>query len=128
MKDYVRFYETIRPYHESYLLARFESVTRDFGSVTKALNKKFSSRFAEFEHTPENEAKCFDLVQRRYETRLGGGKPISEAVHSRPSEGKAKLRQQRMLTFRGELDSPRLRSLRERTDRLYQVLESEADI
>jgi len=128
MKDYVRFYETIHPYQVSYLLAHFESVTRDFGAVMKALNKKFGSQFAEFEHTPENEARCFDLVQRRYEARLGGGKPISEAIHSRPSEEKAKLKQQRTLAFRRELESPRLRSLRERTERLYQVLEAEADI
>jgi hypothetical protein len=128
MKDYVRFYETIHPYQVSYLLARFESVTRDFGAVMKALNKKVGSQFAEFEHTPENEARCFDLVQRRYEASLGGGKPISEAIHSRPSEEKAKLKQQRTLAFRRELESPRLRCLRERTERLYQVLEAEADI
>ncbi len=128
MKDYLRFYEAVRPYRKSYLLARFESVTRDFGAVTMALNNKFGSSFAEFEHTLENETKCFEIVQRRYEAQLGGGMPISEAIHSRPSEKKAALRDQRKQTFRREFESARLQSLRVQTERLYQVLEAEADI
>jgi hypothetical protein len=128
LTDYVRFYKTVLPYRGSYLLVRFESATRDFGAVIVALNQKFGTSFAVFDHTPENEKECFAIVQRRYEERFGDGRSISEAIHSRPSAEKAKMTESTRKAFTIEFNSQELTSLRQEAIRLYQTLSATADL
>jgi hypothetical protein len=127
LTDYVRFYRTVQPYRGAYLLATFEAVTRDFGSVIRALNAKFGTDFLEFRHTPENEARCFQLIQSGYERRFGNGEPISEAIHSRPSRAKAELKSRAQELFARQYDLPRHAALRERADAVYAEMYATAD-
>jgi hypothetical protein len=62
---YARFYETIRPYRGGFVLARFEDVTTDLGSVTRHVNERFGTRFDEFQHTSEHVAECFAIIDDR---------------------------------------------------------------
>jgi hypothetical protein len=128
LTDYVRFYRTVLPYRDSYLLVRFESTTRDFGAAMVALNQKFSTSFAVFDHTPENERECFAIVQRGYEERFGNGRSISEAIHSRPSAEKAKLTETTRKDFMIEFNSQELASLRREAIRLYETMAATADL
>jgi hypothetical protein len=128
LTDYVRFHRTVLPYRDHYLLVRFETATRNFGSVIDALNRKFGTNFATFDHTPENESECFALVQRRYEKRFGGGQSIAEAIHSRPSAEKAKLKNAARADFTAEFDGDELASLRREASRLYETMAARADL
>lgn len=62
---YARFYSCLLPYRSSYVVADFDEVTRDFGAVTRRLNERFGTSFAEFVHTEANMRECFDLIQER---------------------------------------------------------------
>lgn len=126
--DYVRFYKTVLPYRDRYLLVRFESATRNFGAVIDALNRKFETNFATFDHTPENERECFALVQKRYEERFGGGQSIAEAIHSRPSAEKARMKDATRTEFAAEFDRDEFASLRREANHLYEILAARADL
>ncbi len=59
LKAYVEFYEDLLPYCDRFLLAPFELVTRDFGSVIRGVNRRFGTRFADFTQTEEFVAEIF---------------------------------------------------------------------
>lgn len=59
LKRYIRFHQSIMPCLESCVVARFEEVTRDFGSVIHRVNHKFGTRFGVFEHTPQGQTRIF---------------------------------------------------------------------
>lgn len=128
LTDYIRFYRTVLPYRSAYVLATFEAATRDFGVVVKALNERFGTSFVEFDHTPDNEEQCFRLIQQRYESRYGDGQAISEAIHSRPSEGKVQIKETRKQRFTQQYEAPTLARLRDRADRLYERMIAIADL
>jgi hypothetical protein len=60
--EYLRFYASILPYRERFVLAGFAEVVADFGAIVRRLNARFGTTFAEFAHTPENVQLCFDTV------------------------------------------------------------------
>jgi hypothetical protein len=62
---YARFYSCLSPYRSSFVVADFDEVTRDFGAVTRRLNERFGTSFAEFVHTDANLRECFDLIKER---------------------------------------------------------------
>jgi hypothetical protein len=124
----VRFYKTVMPYRDHYLLVRFESATQNFGAAIVALNGKFGTSFAVFDHTPENERQCFALVQRRYEERYGGGERIAEAIHSRPSAEKTRIKVAARTAFAAEFDCDELAPLRREASYLYDTLAARADL
>jgi hypothetical protein len=86
LRDYIRFYKTIKLYRDSYVIAEFEEVISDFGEIIKRLNRRFGTDFAPFVHTDENVHKVFELIEqgdreefalnRVTETRVG--RPSSE--------------------------------------------------
>jgi hypothetical protein len=63
--SYARFYECLLGYRESFSVAGFEEVTKDFGGVTRRVNKRFGTAFAEFDPTDANVQQCMDLIKLR---------------------------------------------------------------
>jgi len=62
---YTRFYTSLLPYLDSFVIGEFEQVTNDFGSVIRQLNARFGTSFTEFKHTDETARECFDLMNYR---------------------------------------------------------------
>ncbi len=56
---YVDFYERLLPYKDGFMVASFEQVTEDFGSVMERFNARFETAFNGIDHTPEKEADIF---------------------------------------------------------------------
>jgi len=57
---YVDFYERLLPYEARFMVASFEQVTDDFGSVMRRFNATFDTAFQAIDHTPEKEAAIFN--------------------------------------------------------------------
>ena len=62
---YTRFYRRLLPCRDAMVVAGFEEVTTDFGMVTRRVNDRFGTRFAEFEPTEQNTSRCFELIKLR---------------------------------------------------------------
>jgi hypothetical protein len=62
---YARFYECLLPYRDRFVVAEFEQVTKDFGEVTRNVNLRFGTGFAEFVPTEPNVRQCFELIRHR---------------------------------------------------------------
>jgi hypothetical protein len=62
---YARFYERLLPYRDNFVVADFEEVTKDFGAVTRRVNERFGTAFAEFEPSEPNVRRCFELIKLR---------------------------------------------------------------
>ena len=65
LKSYARFYTTLRPHREQFVIATFDEVTKDFGAVIRRVNSRFGTTFVPFEHTEANVKRCFALIEDR---------------------------------------------------------------
>ena len=83
---YVDFYAAVESVRDGCYVVDFETVTRDFGAVTRAINQRFDTNFGCFDHTPENVARVFAEIDR-INAALGG----SENDVSRPSAARQAL-------------------------------------
>ncbi|HEY3765604.1 MAG TPA: hypothetical protein VGL44_10645 [Gaiellales bacterium] len=77
---YADFYERIVPYRDRVVVARFDEVTSDFGAVIDRVNERNGTGFARFEHTRENVARCYRLIEER--SRLRGSAEAFNAYMS----------------------------------------------
>ncbi len=62
---YARYYESLMPCRDSFVVADFEEVTKDFGSVISRVNQRFGLALREFEPTEANTRRCFELIKLR---------------------------------------------------------------
>src|SRR5215470_1179162 len=62
---YARFYQRLLPCRDRLVVADFEEVTKDFGAVTRRVNDRFGTTFAEFEPSEQNTQRCFELIKLR---------------------------------------------------------------
>ena len=62
---YTRFYRRLLPCRDRMVAADFDEVTTDFGAVTRRVNDRFGTAFAEFEPTEQNTKRCFELIKLR---------------------------------------------------------------
>jgi|SRR6185437_3200306 len=62
---YTRFYRRLLPCRDRMVVADFDEVTTDFGAVTRRVNDRFGTAFAEFEPTEQNTKRCFELIKLR---------------------------------------------------------------
>ncbi|MDX6767099.1 MAG: hypothetical protein SFU85_09935 [Candidatus Methylacidiphilales bacterium] len=128
LKEYIVFHEAILPIRSKYLLARFETVTRDFGQVMVALNATFGTQFEIFEHSKENEKAAFALLNqlsRERGTVTDEGEPYSPDRDDafRTSREREKQR------VRAAFEHPKLDQLRRRAEASYRrMLESSGAI
>lgn len=65
MRNWVRFYRSIQEVRNDVVVATFEEVTTDFGSVIDRLNERFGTSFIRFDHSRENVERCFDRIEQR---------------------------------------------------------------
>ena len=65
LSSYRRFYRTLEPYADRFVVGSFADVTGDFGGVVRRLNARFGTDFEAFEATDRNERLCFELMQER---------------------------------------------------------------
>ena len=80
LKDYIRFYRTVVPYRDKFVVGRFEEVTTKFGKVIRRVNARFGTNFKPFEHTEENLQKVFQIVEEMHKEAQGLREVKEEAV------------------------------------------------
>jgi hypothetical protein len=129
MRDYIRYYTVVEKYRSQLFLARFESVTNDYGSVIHALNKRFGTHFVAFEHTEENVQKVYkqiELIEEKFwhQQNHQSMKKESWALSPRPDQRRENLQERLKHSFYNQ----RYAVLRERSQTLYERLEKTADI
>src|SRR5262245_23802891 len=120
--EYVRFYATILPHRERFVVASFEQVVADFAPVVRRLNRRFGTAFVKFQHTPENVQRCFEHLERISLANGHGGAEFEMAV-ARPSperEGRKRIVRARIL-------ESSLERLRQEAARLHAAYASEAE-
>lgn len=114
-EEYVDFHTGVLELVDRVVLADFEEVTTDFGAVIRRVNERFGCDFAEFVHTPENIAKCYEHIDSYEKRDAGGVRPTHVA---RPSDDRKRQKSE----MESLLDSPELRPLIAESGRLYQAL------
>jgi hypothetical protein len=65
LNEYIHHYQQIIPFGYGFVVGDFDEVTTDFGIVVDRLNKAFRTNLARFEHTEENVAAVFELMDER---------------------------------------------------------------
>jgi hypothetical protein len=65
LAGYARFYERLFRWRDCFVVADFDEITKDFGAVTRRVNERFGTTFAEFEPTEQNVRRCFELIKLR---------------------------------------------------------------
>jgi hypothetical protein len=113
---YAAFHEGVLGHVDGCVVAEFGDVTTDFGAVIARVNARFGTAFAEFDHTQENERRCFELIEAENRTRAAGA--IVETTVARPSEERAQAKAETRARI-GRALSP---ALRERIDRAHRAV------
>ncbi len=114
LQSWVRYHRHVLPYKDQILAVPLASVSSDVGAVIRAVNERFGTAFKEFDHTKENEAHIFELIEAHNLEKYG--KPtywVARPTATRLEEKDARRR---------ELDDPRLATLRERAHAIYGSL------
>jgi len=91
LKDYIRFYRSIAPYRDMFVVGRFEEITTDFGEVIRRVNTCFGTSFKPFEHTAENLQKVFQIVEEMHK-KAHGLREVKEEAVGRPSAKREMLK------------------------------------
>ena len=120
LRSWIRYHERVAPWRDRLLLVSFEEVTSDFGAVTRRLNERFGTGYGVFEHTKENEARVFEIIETRNRERFRTEQPERARSLARPTREREALK----ASFRSELEAARLRSLHARAAELYRSLVS----
>ena len=81
--EYLDFYRTAWPARDAFVVALFDDVTRDFGTVIDRVNERFGTSFARYEATTDNEAAAFSLVEEMNRQESRG--EVDETKVGRPS-------------------------------------------
>jgi hypothetical protein len=118
IREYIDFHNTAYQFRQHLLLASFDEVKSDFGNVMQQLNEKFACSFDEFEHSPENEKACFDLVQRRADEKYGEERD-NKLRSAMPTSERTALK----LQMQEELTSPPYRDSLQQSIDLYNKME-----
>jgi hypothetical protein len=138
---YTRFYRRLLPCRDRMVAAGFDEVTTDFGAVTRRVNDRFGTAFAEFEPTEQNTNRCFELIKLRgtlspvllgFESgTVTAGDLLAEvallARHSQEQAGQgpawvpSRDRDRSKAALREQWDQPGLALLRERAQWVYRA-------
>jgi hypothetical protein len=124
-RKYYRFYEAVAPAKSGFVLAPFDVVTRDFGSVLRTINRKYGTSFSEFEHTKEAEKKIFAIVDK-YGMDRGAADP--EAYSPARSADELRIRAEDKIARKAEICRSVDPKLVRRCVDIYQELLKKADV
>ncbi|MGB3494894.1 MAG: hypothetical protein WBA57_19345 [Elainellaceae cyanobacterium] len=100
LMQWIRFYSRVKPFHNDYVIGVFDEVTSDFGAVVNRVNRRFSTSFELFDHTPDN-------VQTVHEI---------QGYHAGPSSRRQDLKQR----AKQELEAANCEALIAEANALYQ--------
>lgn len=125
--EYIIFYSALRPVRDRIVLARFDTVTSDFGRVVDALNAKFSTDFKSFEHTSTNVEAAFALLDANSKSR-DASRQSSEAYSPHASEERRAKRDAEKLRYAKIFEHPALQPRVSEAERLFQEMNSTADV
>lgn len=124
--EYCMFYRALIPVRPKIVLARFETVTTDFGTVIEALNARFGTGFAPFEHTPENEAAAFALLDATSKAR-DSSRQAAEAYSPHAPVDRRAQREEEKRRFARLFEDPGLAGRIAAAERLHATLTAGAD-
>lgn len=116
LRYYVSFYEAVAEHRDGYVLATFEDVTRDYGAVLERVNARFNTGFAPFEHTEDNVARVFSLIEESHRAKRRN-KVVEEEI-AIPSAAKSAPKGE----LKGRLWSPEFEPLTRRARAAYDKL------
>jgi hypothetical protein len=117
--EFIYFYEPVLPYRDRFVVAPFETVTKDYAHIIHKVNEKYGTQFQVFENTDENVKRCFELIDLGYEAAFG---KLSETVVSRPVEAREQMKKD----LHEQFHSAEFASLRQRAVQVYKTLMSQA--
>lgn len=120
LSGYLRFYEPLLVHRPGFVVGAFREVVGEFGSLTRRVNERFGTTFREFEHTPENVARCLGEIEAEWRRRRGEGS--LERIVPRPSEAREQVKPRIRERYRTEASA----ALRGRAERLFRAFTSEA--
>jgi len=117
LHGYVDFHEPLLPYRGDLVVGTFaEVVGGEVGRITRRLNERFGTAFAEFEATEDNVARCMREIDEDWRARRGGGEHL-ERIVPRPSAMRDGMKDEIRERYRREVPP----DLRERAQRLYEA-------
>jgi hypothetical protein len=118
LRGYLRFYEPLLPHRDGFVVGTFAEVTGGrMDVVTRRINRRFGTTFAEFEATEANVAECLRQIDRHWRERRGGGERL-ERIVPRPSELREGMKGELHRRFRESAPN----ALCERVDRVFASL------
>lgn len=115
-RHYLSFYETSARYQSHFVLATFEQLIGDYGTVIERVNERFGTGFRTFRHDEENVREVFEAIEAAHRKRRGDN--ISEERIARPSQAK----EQRKAELRADLEAPEIKALARRAGDIYTRL------
>lgn len=113
VRQYLTFHSEVEIYRERLVVAPFDLVTSDFGSVVDAVNDKFGKTFRRFVHTPaaaneiREQLRTENEKRRDPEYRFNGQSAVKEELKKRVTSS---------------LESPDLRGILEEANDIYSRL------
>lgn len=143
LRSYVDFYQRLAALTDRLVVASFDEITADVGKVTRRVNARFGTSFAEFGHTDDEVATVFELIEERssrppWERLLGeflAGRISLAEYHELTAEQRATMpvrrvpeasvqrpsaeREARKSALRAGYEAPSLARWRERAEAAY---------
>lgn len=65
LQGYINFYTDCWAHRDRFVVAEFDTATRNFGVTIDAVNRRFGTSFRRFEHAPADAARVFAQLDRR---------------------------------------------------------------
>ncbi|WP_146449197.1 hypothetical protein [Bythopirellula polymerisocia] len=117
LREYIDFHKGILELCDKVVIAGFAQVTGDFGAVIRRVNRRYGVNFAEFDHTDENVAACYQELDR-IERGFSPNDSVRSTHVARPSEDRAALKKD----LEAQLLSGKAHSLLQDATALYEAI------
>jgi hypothetical protein len=115
LRGFCAFYEPLVPHRGDLVVGTFDEVIGgELGAITRRLNARFGTTYAEFEPTQENVARVMREIDQDWQARRGEGERL-ERVIPRPSPVREGLKSK--MQERYAVEAPQ--KLRQRAEELY---------
>jgi hypothetical protein len=117
-RGFLDFHEPPLAYRGDLVVGTFaEVVSSEVGLITRRVNARFGTAFAEFEPTEEIVARCMREIDEHWRERRGGSGEHLERIVPRPSAVRDGMKDKIRNRYRREVSA----GLRERAERLDET-------